>query len=543
MKSTQQFPSFQTVVSRSFALILVVFLTLNCNTSKAQDFSAKKWSVLDMSFNAGSKVKNPIEQQFGAQLIHESGTTLDIPGFYNGNGEWIVRFSPPTIGKWRYLTYSSLPGLAGKRGEVSVGSANATQKGPIVIDNEDRSKFKYANGDPYFLLAFELDWLFALDAKNKGDIPKTRQLISQVKANGFNQIVMNVYAYDANWGERDKIKPEHNYAKPDVFPFLGSNEKPDYSDLNYAFFQHLDRVIAHLDQQGIVSHLMIYVWNKKVSWPDPESKADNMYFDYVVKRYQAYPNLIWDISKEALAYGRDDIGYITRRIDRLRKLDAHGRLVSVHDYNYCRTYPQKVDFISVQEWMPNLYGAMDDIRNRHADMPVFNIEHGGYEKSIHSIFDGAYTDPVTCLERNYQCVFAGTYSTYYWQNTSWYNVVTDPMGLPENQRPRFQYYKYLANLFEAYDFNALKPFQDGFAPQALTDGDGLYLYLLPGNRKGIYGELPAMQGKNVSVKWFDPLNGEFYEGETRKMEGRWLGFERDGRISGSMAIAIIEVMD
>lgn len=76
-------------------------------------------------------------------------------------------------------------------------------------------------------------------------------------------------------------------------------------------------------------------------------KSDNkpvppfLNFDYLVKRYQAFPNLIWDISKEALAYGMDDMDYIVERIDRLRKLDGHKRLVTVHDYNFYRNHLTK----------------------------------------------------------------------------------------------------------------------------------------------------------------------------------------------------------
>ena len=140
------------------------------------------------------------------------------------------------------------------------------------------------------------------------------------------------------------------YGSPRVFPFGGDNTKPDHATLNVEYFQRLDRVIDYLDEKGIAAHLMIYVWNKLVNWPEANSPEDNRYFDYVVKRYQAFPNMVWDISKEALGYGRDDVHYITDRIDRLRQLDAHKRLVTVHDYGYNRRFPKKVDFISVQLW-------------------------------------------------------------------------------------------------------------------------------------------------------------------------------------------------
>ena len=312
--------------------LTLILLSLNV-FSKEQTYTCEKWQVIDLEFEAKIKTNNPFTVQFGAELKNESGQTMNIPGFYNDNNIWVIRFCPPEEGTWTFKTYSSNSKLTGKVGSVKV-SANTKpdEHGPIVISKKDKQKFEYADGTPYFLLAFELDWLFALDAENKDGIPRTEEIVGEIAKNGFNQVVMNVYAYDAMWGDRSQLKPEHNYVAPKVFPYGGTNENPDYSTLNIDFFKHLDRVIEHLDDKEVISHLMIYVWNKKVNWPKPESEADNLYFDYVVKRYQAYPNLIWDISKEALAYGRDDMNYITRRIDRLRKMDGHGRLLSVHDY-------------------------------------------------------------------------------------------------------------------------------------------------------------------------------------------------------------------
>ena len=179
--------------------------------------------------------------------------------------------------------------------------------------------------------------MFDPDAENKNGIPGTKEIINEVTKNGFNQVVLNVYACDALWGDHSSPNPEHNFAEPQVFPFGGSNENPDYSKLNIDFFKHLDRVISHLNEMEVISHLMIYVWNKKVNCPEPESEADNLYFDFVVKRYQAFPNLIGGISKEALSCGRVNVDYVSRRINRLKKSDGHERLLSVQDYACCKS--------------------------------------------------------------------------------------------------------------------------------------------------------------------------------------------------------------
>ena len=84
--------------------------------------------------------------------------------------------------------------------------------------------------------------------------------------------------------------------------------------------------------------------------PPRTPQADNRYFDYVARRYQAFPNLVWDISKEALGYGHTDVNYISQRIKRLRELDSFDRLITVQDYSYCRRFTEMVDFVSVQLW-------------------------------------------------------------------------------------------------------------------------------------------------------------------------------------------------
>lgn len=508
-----------------------------------QSYTGYKWKVLDIPFDSRKRIENPFDVIFGAIITHQNGKNLQIPGFYNNDDSWLLRFSLPDEGTWSFTTNSTLPGLSGISGLIIIKPDRKKEEhGPVEISRTNPQRFIYADGTNYFLSAFELDWLFALDWDNPKDIPKTREIVGHVKENGFNQIVMNVYAYDASWGERDKINPEHNFANPKVFPFAGTNENPDFSRLNMPFFQHLDRVIDHLNDQEIIAHLMIYVWNKKVNWPEPNSTADNLYFDYVVKRYQAFPNLVWDISKEVLAYGRDDMNYITERIDRLRKLDGYHRLLSVHDYAYCAAYPDKVDFISIQDWNPDLYNRMRVVANTHSNKPIFNIEHGGYEKTIHSIFRGAYSDPETCLDRNYQCVFAGTYSTYYWQNTSWYEVIYNPFTLPKENQPHFSWYKQLANFFTLYDFNKLTPESGTSNTFCLTDNESIFIFYISKNMDALTGNLPELKGKTAKIKWFDPFSGDFFDaGKKDFTNGTWIAVSKPEKFTASFGIAILEV--
>ena len=428
-------------------IFVLLFLSLIPSAFAAE---SKVWQVFDFEVRAEvPRGLNPFDVDFGAIFTGPGSQKIRVPGFYKDQGTWCVRFSAPEAGNWSGITYSSHTWLSGVELSLTVSeNDDPNRHGGIVVDPEHPEKFVYEDGTPYFALAFELDWLYALDYGNGEGIPRSEQILGHVKDNGFNQIVMNVYAWNAGWATDPEVPEKYHFEKPDYTIFGGTNEQSDFTTLNLDFFNHFDRIIHHMDKLGIAAHLMIYVWNKQVKWPDMHTLEDNRYFDYVIARYQAFSNIIWDVSKEALDYGRCDPPYINERIERIRKADAYKRLITVHDYFYCEQYPEKIDFISVQSWRSYLYMHMHDISERHAGMPVMNIEHGGYERAPWFSFHGNYNDPELCLWRNYLCIFAGVYSTYYWQDTSWDIVVWDPFDQgPDFEQPRFDYYKHLAGFF------------------------------------------------------------------------------------------------
>lgn len=370
-------------------------------------------------------------------------------------------------------------------------------------------------------MAFECDWLYALDYGQE-DIKKTKHLLSLLNENKFNQIVMNVYSYDVKWKKDKRLlkHPEHEYGgKETMFPFLGSNAKPDFSSLNVAFFKHFDRVISEMHDKEIVSHLMIYVWNKLVAWPNMESKADNMYYDYVIKRYQAFPNIIWDVSKEALYYQRATKEYILERIERTKKLDAFNRLVSVHDHGFCSRNPDVVDFISIQNWQHTLYQNMLKAQKKFPNKPIFNIEHGGYEESPYEVFPGAYTNAEACLRRNYMCLFAGAYTTYYWQGASWNVLIHNPFEQSADFiKPHFDYFKHMGKLFEVVNFENFEPLPkyNGVSYALTNIKEGVALIYAPKENHYVgpnYKMLKDFDATNATKQWFNTLTGEFTKEE------------------------------
>ena len=487
--------------------------------AQSNSLKATQWEVVELDINLPPSSDNPFDRLPIAQCDGPNSAAFSVPGYYVGGSDYRFRISFPETGDWSVTSAET-----NDTWKISVSPADPETLGPVVINEETSQHFHYANGEPCFVLAFEADWLFAIDLEVDG-IKRAETLLRDIKTNGFNQVVMNVYAHDVNWDKDPKLPAKYNFSAPKQWPYGGDNDNPDYSRLNLDFFDHFDQIVSLMNELDITAHIMIYVWNKNVNWPEVDSPADNRYFDYVVARYQAYPNIIWDISKEATGYGHNDMEYIVRRIDRLRNLDGHDRLVTVHSFSYCAKYPETVDFISYQNWSASLFSVMKDTYERFPDKPIFNIEHGGYEAGPYHVFDGDYEDPVACLDRNYQCVFAGTYSTHYWQDTSWNVVIWDRKDLPKSQRPQYELYKHMAKLFQDIDYSKLSPPETRLSSSgfALASEDHTYLFYLPAANKRINTRIEPFYGKKMRAKWFNPTTGE-YTKETKPVMEKWLRF-------------------
>ncbi|MEM7317091.1 MAG: DUF5060 domain-containing protein, partial [Planctomycetota bacterium] len=66
--------------------------------------SAKQWDVLDIAFKASS---GSVRTEFSAEFQHEkSGEQFEVHGFFNGSGKYVLRFTPPTAGNWKFTTTS-----------------------------------------------------------------------------------------------------------------------------------------------------------------------------------------------------------------------------------------------------------------------------------------------------------------------------------------------------------------------------------------------------------------------------------------------------
>ncbi len=419
------------------------------------EYKTSQWDHVDIDLSCTAECGNPFDAKLWALFESNGEPLVRIPGFYRGDSRWTVRFMPLKAGVWEFSTESEVAELDGIRGRVKADKARPTNHGRLRLHPKNPRFLRWEDGTPYLMIGFEADWLALADV-GSDRCEKAQALIDVIASNGLNHVFMNVYAHDVPWPGDLGRGTRFDFSCPELWPFGGTNDEPNYEVLNPVYFDNLDRVIVAMREKKIICHLMIYVWNKKVNWPEKDSGADRRFFDYVVARYQGFSNILWDVSKEALAYSHCTADYIENKSNRIRELD-------------------------------------------------------GYEESPFINAPGDYQDPVVCLERNYICMFAGAYSTYYWQGCSWNIVCYDPISLPPEKQPKMHYFRYMQDFFERYPFERFATVSDirvVSSGYALFDSQSTLLVLKPKASYCIHLR-GFKDAKEVAVSWFNPTTGDF----------------------------------
>jgi len=488
-------------INRLFAAFLAVaaaFATRVYGAEQSAVPKAVQYHPTDLRFGAEGVAGNPFQADFSAEFLGPQGKTLKVVGFYDGGTTWVIRFAPPLAGTWTYRTASSLPLLNGKTGKVeAAANSSPIVHGRLRVDSQHPYHFIFEDGTRFFLLGFECDWLWALDAKDP-QLPNLRRFVDLLAERGFNSIVMNIYAHDCSWSSG--TQNAWDVGPPTIYPWEGSNDKPDFSRMNLAFWQHYDRVADYLFQKGINAHIMLRVYNKMVRWPANGSPEDDLYYRYIAARYGAYPNVTWDFSKEA--HNEKDVKYKLDVIAKIRKWDGYGNLVTVHDddglYNN-GTY-DILDFRSDQQH--SKWGEIILAQRAMRKWPVHNIEYG-YERSVENLATyRVMQDWQEVLRRTWEIYCAGGYCTYYYSNTAWDLIKWDP------EPPGWKCYRILRDFFATTRWWGAEPHQDlvlkGRA-WCLADPGREYIVFVD---KGGAVTIRLVAEKKYTVTRMDPWTGE-----------------------------------
>jgi hypothetical protein len=479
--------------------ILAALVMITVSSSAQELPGVPRWQPRDFEFSAKVHPSNPFRVFFNARVTGPERISFVIPGFFDGGDTWKVRVSPTIEGCWSLETESDIPELNGKKIEFTcVHGTNPNVHGILRVDKEHPHHFVFDDGTKFFMQAYEYDWLWALDM-DKSSVPTVEKSLDLIGSYGFNYVIMDSYAYDTKW--RPGISGPDDYGPPMMCPWMGTNADPDYSRMNFAYWQHYDRVMAALYERGIEAHMLIKVYNKEVHWPAHNTPEEQLFFRWLVARYSAYPNIIWDFSKEA--HKEPDLAYKQHWLEYIRSTDPYHHLMTVHDddrANDSGAYDKVTDFRADQQHR-NYHATILRQRARRA-WPVANVE-SDYECGPGGVNDKTYGQAQTTeqtIRTLWEIAMAGGYTAYYYTYTAW--DVIRPLDLP----PGYSAMKHFGDFWRSTKYWLLEPSDTLVTAGWCLANKGqeyvVYLNTAQPFRLNVEGATAML-----SAEWFDPFTG------------------------------------
>ena len=438
-----------------------------------------------------AELKVPRETEF-LSFQAPDGQLRKIPAFWKDAQTRCVRFSPDEPGTWNYC-------LAGAEGSViCIEQPDLSVAQPLSVDSDGWS-FVRKDGSPCFLMGYECNWLWAMNMRPNGQ-KRLEKFLDKIASYGFNFVRVNVFAYDTEWCAGNVS--DEDYGPPPLYCFGGTNENPDFSQLNPIYFEHFDRMMEALQARGIYVELYFKVFNKQVNWPQRASREEQNFFDEVVARYQAFSNVIWDFSKEAYYEIHKD--YVANFYKRISKRDAYHRLKTLHDdkvFYGDERLRENVDFLSSQQHF-DIYTTA--LRYRDYHMPVTAAEFG-YECGAKGTKDLSYMygqTPEEFVRRAWEVVMAKAYPTYYYTYSAW-DIIS-----PDHTPKGYEYWKYLRDYLERIDWQVYTPRPEYclWRGRALEKDQTEYLYLIEENEHALFYMPGSKSG--LEIEWFNMYTNE-----------------------------------
>jgi hypothetical protein len=459
----------------------------------------------DLRLTSRTAHANPFLVDVRAVLEGPAGQSTAVPGFYDGEGTWVVRVCLDQEGTWRYTTQSADPQLDGQTGEiVCLPNVNSLVHGALGIDLSHPHHFIYQDGARPFVLGYEANWLWALGFAEGGEA-RLRRFAGLIAKHGFNHVFVNAYAHDTRWCP-GTTSPD-DYGPPPAYAWEGTNEQPDHLHPNLAYWRNFDVMMQALFEQGLTAHVFLKVYNKLVNWPAKRSLADDLYFKYVVARYQGYSNVVWDFSKESK--NEPDKAYLENRLSLIKTHDGYRRLVTTHDddvFYYDPRYTGATDFVTDQCHRDLAATAM--AQRLQWRCPIVDEEFA-YECGPGGLEDKTYGRSNTAEDhvlQSWEVVMGGGYPGYYYTYTAW-DVIR-----PEDEPPGYALHRRLVDFMRAGAWWELSPRPGvamanhvGNARCLANPGKEYVLFAAGGGATRI--TLPECAGP-VSCEWLQPLTGE-----------------------------------
>lgn len=277
-------------------------------------YQVERWDIFELTLEGPSSGNPFIDVTISAQFSHQD-RVVAVNGFYDGDGNYKIRFMPDVPGVWNYVTKSNVPELDGIEGQFTCVAAPEGVHGPVTVYNTHH--FAYADGTPYYPFGTTCyAWT------HQGDAMEEQTLETLQKAS-FNKIRMCVFPKDYPFNKNEPV----------YYPFeRDESGESDFTRFNPAFFDHFEQRLAQLAELGIEADIIIWHPYDRWGYATMDEESDFRYLRYLIARLSAFHHVWWSLANEY-----DFMDKPMERWDRFFQIlvqgDPYQHLRSIHNGN------------------------------------------------------------------------------------------------------------------------------------------------------------------------------------------------------------------
>ena len=274
------------------------------------------WGRFEQTFDAVLAGNPFLDVSLHVVFRHgDSGLSVEVEGFYDGDACWRIRFMPDAVGTWTWRTRSNQPQLDGHAGMLCCTPADADAHGPVRV--QDRLHFAHADGTPFFPFGTtSYGWAHQPD-------PLAERTLESLRAGPFNKI-------------RFCVLPHHSRqsaANMPCFPFVGDPEHGwDFERFDPAWFRLMERRIDALAAIGVEADLILF-HPYCGPWPFRRMphETDLRYVRYLVARFASFRNVWWSLANEYDFIPEKTVEDWDDLCRETAAADPYGHLLSIHN--------------------------------------------------------------------------------------------------------------------------------------------------------------------------------------------------------------------
>ncbi|MBM7047419.1 DUF5060 domain-containing protein [Rhizobium lusitanum] len=298
--------------------------------------SVEKWGVFEAAFNGPSGGNPYLDVAFDA-VFSQHSREIRVPGFYDGDGVYRVRFMPDNEGEWSFRTRSKTTELDGKTGSFVATKPSEGNHGPVRVRN--KFHFAYADGKPF------LSFGTTCYAWTHQPLDMQAQTLETLKKAHFNKIRMGVFPKDYPYNVNEPLYPCFE---------KGADGNEDFDRPNPILFRHFEKQVAALCNLGIEADIIIFHPYDRWGYADMSAEQDFRYVAYLAARLAAYRNVWWALANEYdFLLDTKPMSQWDRYFHILEENDPYGHLKSIHNGEQTMNFDHRKPWVThtcIQNW-------------------------------------------------------------------------------------------------------------------------------------------------------------------------------------------------